>query len=30
MPTKLNVKERELAREIATSRSGENVRNHLL
>jgi DnaJ-class molecular chaperone len=30
MPTKLNEKERELAREIATSRSGENVRSHLL
>jgi curved DNA-binding protein len=30
MPTKLNEKERELAREIASSRSGENVRSHLL
>jgi len=30
MPTKLNEKERELAREIATSRGGENVRSHLL
>ena len=30
MPTKLNEKERELAREVAASRSGENVRSHLL
>src|SRR5437870_4827138 len=30
MPTKLSEKERELAREVATSRSGENVRSHLL
>jgi DnaJ-class molecular chaperone len=30
MPTKLNERERELAREIATARSGENVRSHLL
>ena len=30
MPTKLNEKERELAREVATARSGENVRSHLL
>jgi len=30
MPTKLNEKERELAREIASSHSGENVRSHLL
>src|SRR2546429_678709 len=30
MPSKLNEKERELAREIASSRSGENVRSHLL
>jgi hypothetical protein len=30
MPTKLSDKERELAREVATSRSGENVRSHLL
>ena len=30
MPTKLNEKERELAREIASSRGGENVRSHLL
>jgi DnaJ-class molecular chaperone len=30
MPTKLNEKERELAREIAASRGGENVRSHLL
>ena len=30
LPTKLNEKERELAREIASSRSGENPRSHLL
>jgi DnaJ-class molecular chaperone len=30
LPTKLNEKERELAREVASSRSGENVRSHLL
>jgi DnaJ-class molecular chaperone len=30
MPTKLNEKERELAREVAASRTGENVRSHLL
>jgi DnaJ-class molecular chaperone len=30
MPTKLSERERELAREVATSRSGENVRSHLL
>jgi curved DNA-binding protein len=30
MPTKLNEKERELARELAESRKGENVRSHLL
>ena len=30
MPTKLNDKERELAREIASTRSGENPRSHLL
>jgi curved DNA-binding protein len=30
MPTKLNEKERQLAREIAESRGGENVRSHLL
>ncbi|MDQ2912852.1 MAG: J domain-containing protein [Chloroflexota bacterium] len=30
MPTKLSEKERDLAREVATSRSGENVRSHLL
>jgi curved DNA-binding protein len=30
MPTKLNEKERELAREIASARGGENVRSHLL
>jgi len=30
MPTKLSEKERELAREVAKSRSGENVRSHLL
>jgi len=30
MPTKLNEKERELAREIASSHGGENVRSHLL
>src|SRR2546421_8978858 len=30
LPTKLSEKERELAREVATSRSGENVRSHLL
>src|SRR5919204_307535 len=30
LPTKLNDKERELARELATARSGENPRSHLL
>ena len=30
LPTKLNEKERELARQIADSRSAENVRSHLL
>src|SRR5438105_2023163 len=30
LPTKLNEKERELARELAASRSGEDVRKHLL
>ncbi|HEV8536686.1 MAG TPA: J domain-containing protein [Candidatus Limnocylindria bacterium] len=30
LPTKLSERERELAREIAGSRSGENVRSHLL
>src|SRR5436190_571670 len=30
MPTKLSEKERELAREVAKSRSGDNVRSHLL
>ena len=30
MPTKLSEKERELAREVASSRSAENVRSHLL
>ena len=30
LPTKLNEKERELARELAASRSREDVRKHLL
>jgi hypothetical protein len=30
MPTKLNEKERELAREIASTRGSENPRSHLL
>jgi DnaJ-class molecular chaperone len=30
LPTKLNEKERELARELATTRGGENPRGHLL
>jgi len=30
LPTKLNEKEREIARELAASRSGEDVRSHLL
>jgi DnaJ-class molecular chaperone len=30
MPTKLTDKEREFARELAASRSGEDVRRHLL